>query len=364
MRFAKRFAAPLTRRLHQRVEQQVVAGTSAVQTRLLEINHALVHDIAALREELHQVGHHIYIDHGTLQQIERHLPTLLNTITSQNATGRLHQRRLDGVDSRFAAVEAAMCALEAATSSATATAEGAVAALREQIAALDDIARYSDVAKAISEAAEVLHARVADTEHRLEFIRREVLYELRYRTPDAASPVSTPTPPILEPGAPVLLNLGAGHGPRDGWINVDVRDLDGIELRSDVRFLPFEPGTVDAIHAAHLLEHFPEEELRRVVLPHWRRLLVAGGRLEIVVPDADAMLAAHAAGAMSFDDLRLVTFGEQEYEGDFHHTMFSRASLTELLTSAGFTEVELVQAARPNGLCLEMELHARTPAGA
>jgi hypothetical protein len=86
-----------------------------------------------------------------------------------------------------------------------------------------------------------------------------------------------------------------------------------------------------------------------------------GGTLRAVVPDATSMMEAWSAGAISFDDLREVTFGGQDYEGDFHLTMFSVDSLTGLLQRAGLGEVEVVATGRVNGMCLEMEVVARKP---
>ena len=57
------------------------------------------------------------------------------------------------------------------------------------------------------------------------------------------------------------------------------------------------------------------------------------------------MLTEHAAGRMSFDDLREVTFGGQEYDGDFHFNMFSRAAICGLLEKAGFVEARVAEAA-------------------
>ena len=68
------------------------------------------------------------------------------------------------------------------------------------------------------------------------------------------------------------------------------------------------------------------------------------------------MLAAHAAGTMDFDTLRRVLYGEQEYEGDFHFTMFSARSLTALFEEAGMQQVTVVAQGRKNGLCLECEV--------
>ena len=80
--------------------------------------------------------------------------------------------------------------------------------------------------------------------------------------------------------------------------------------------------------------------------------------LVIICPDWEAMLSAYAAGGYSFDDLRLATFGAQEYEGDTHFNMYTPDSLTRLLEGAGFTLVNVREKGRRNGACFEMEVEA------
>lgn len=70
------------------------------------------------------------------------------------------------------------------------------------------------------------------------------------------------------------------------------------------------------------------------------------------------MMNDFSQGEMTFDDLRKVTYGSQDYEGDFHYNMFSVESLTNILIQAGFKRVELIEDNRKNGLCREMELIA------
>ena len=125
--------------------------------------------------------------------------------------------------------------------------------------------------------------------------------------------------------------------------------------------LPFEPGSVDEIASAHLVEHFPQEEMRRRLLPHWRNLLKPGGRLRAVTPDGEAMLGGLAAGSYGFEDFREVLFGGQEYQGDFHYNLFTPDSLRRLVEEAGFTSVDVPVRGRRNGQCFEFELVAQTP---
>jgi SAM-dependent methyltransferase len=178
---------------------------------------------------------------------------------------------------------------------------------------------------------------------------------------ESVEPRVVDTARLQAAGDDIRLNLGCGHIPLQGYVNVDVREVPGVDVVAEVGRLPFQPGEVAEIRSAHMLEHFPVEELTRSLLPYWYSLLRPGGLFVAVVPDADTMLAEHAAGRLSFDELREVTFGGQEYEGDFHFNMFSHTSLCELLEKVGFSDVELREAGRRNGICYEMEVVARKP---
>ncbi|MGH9045291.1 MAG: class I SAM-dependent methyltransferase [Acidimicrobiales bacterium] len=202
---------------------------------------------------------------------------------------------------------------------------------------------------------------LAHLAHRVEFVRREILFELRYGRESEVRPEAS-APRILSPqklaamAGDVRLNLGAGHLGRADYLNVDSRELAGIDVVADAADLPFEPASVTEIYSAHMLEHFPLEQLRRTLLPYWVGLLRDGGRFVAVVPDTETMIAEYVAGRLEFDELREVLYGGQEYEGDFHYNGFSRASLRWLMEEAGLCEVEVRAFGRRNGLCYEMEL--------
>jgi hypothetical protein len=199
---------------------------------------------------------------------------------------------------------------------------------------------------------------------RFEFVRKEMLFELRYGKREVKVEGSDHEiePRILNAkkweamAQAIRLNLGAGHVTNDGYLNVDARELPDIDVLADVGNLPVEKGSVAEIYAAHLLEHFPVEELRSVLLPYWVSLLREGGEFVAVVPDMETMIREYAAGRMSFEELREVTYGTQEYEGDFHFNGFSQESLRALFESAGLGETSVRVAARRNGMCYEMEI--------
>jgi SAM-dependent methyltransferase len=268
-----------------------------------------------------------------IDQLTHHLPILLNAISTQNATAREFERSrhtfattLEDHEARTAAHEARLAEQEE---------------------------RLATFAKQVGEVAE-----------RGEFIRREMMYEARYGARshgvDNVEPHEVDLSGI-DQTEPLRLNLGSGHVPREGFVNVDSRELEGVDVVSDVRALPFERGSVAEIYSAHLVEHFPLEELRRVVLPHWFEVLRPGGKLVAVTPDAQTMIEEAAAGRMPFDDLQRVTFGDQEYDGDFHFAMYTPDSFAGLLSEAGFTDVEIVERGRRNGLCYEFEIRAERP---
>jgi hypothetical protein len=73
------------------------------------------------------------------------------------------------------------------------------------------------------------------------------------------------------------------------------------------------------------------------------------------------MITQYRDGEIDFGALRAVAYGGQEYEGDFHFTAFTPDSMRALLAEAGFDEIELVERARVNGDCLELEMAARRP---
>lgn len=220
--------------------------------------------------------------------------------------------------------------------------------------------------KSIGAAEERLH-RVED---RVERARKELLFEMRYGASERGVVEATIEPKILNQdkfeamGADLRLNLGCGAFEIDGFLNVDVREIEGVvDVVADLGHLPFKPDSVAEIFSSHVLEHFPEEELSRRLLPYWVSLLRPGGIFRAVVPDAETMMRAWAEGSMPFDDLRVVTFGDQEYDGDFHFTMFTVDSLADRLRRAGLEDIETIAAGRRNGLCYEMEVRAtRRPA--
>lgn len=203
---------------------------------------------------------------------------------------------------------------------------------------------------------------------RVEFVRRELMFEMRYgaRKPSEKGDSLETETKILSPeklraarASGLRLNLGCGHAPLDGYLNVDRRALPAVDIVAEVDRLPFQDGDLDEISSAHLVEHFPQEQLRRELLPYWLRLLKPGGLFRAIVPDSEGMINAFKTGEYPFERLREVTFGGQDYDGDFHYNMLTPVSFSTLLSETGFADVEIVAANRENGGCKEFEIIAR-----
>ena len=200
---------------------------------------------------------------------------------------------------------------------------------------------------------------------RVEFVRRELMFEMRYGVSDSSSQgrqikaqtkILSPEKLLAFRQEKLKLNLGCGHIPLQGYLNVDRRELTGVDIVAEVDELPFEHEEIDEIFSAHLLEHFPQEQLRREVLPYWIKLLKKGGRFRAVVPDAESMIKRYVDGSYPYELLRQVTFGGQDYDGDFHFNMFTPQSLIELLQSFGLKNLIVIEQGRKNGDCFEFEV--------
>jgi len=224
---------------------------------------------------------------------------------------------------------------------------------------MSNFSRITDVLRAPSRVA-AIHNRVQYLDRRIETVRTELLYELRY----GQKPLKETVPcekTVLSPEKLRLgmrLNLGCGHLPLADFVNVDMRPLPGVDIIAPVDDLPVSPGTVSEIFSSHLLEHFPQEELRRKLLPHWFNLLMPTGTIRAVVPDGEAMVKNAANGSYPFEQFREVLFGSQDYTGDFHFNMFTPESLSKILSEAGFSKITVPARGRRNGQCFEFEIQA------
>jgi predicted SAM-dependent methyltransferase len=211
---------------------------------------------------------------------------------------------------------------------------------------------------------ELIGKRTDQLEQFQDRVRKELFAELKYSSTVQRKDVPEKPPQIVNAEKlteclnqnVIKINLGCGTDIKNDFINIDARALPGVDIIADVRNVPFSSGTVDVLYLSHVIEHFPEVEMTKVIMPYWYDLLKPGGKIVVICPDWEAMLDGYARGEISYEALKEVTFGSQEYEGNFHYSMYKSETLTSLLNDVGFRHVRVIDKGRKNGLCFELEV--------
>jgi predicted SAM-dependent methyltransferase len=156
----------------------------------------------------------------------------------------------------------------------------------------------------------------------------------------------TPAAMRRGPNGETWLNSGSGAHPHPRFVNIDGNLLRRPDLWLDLRQgLPFPSGSVDAIYACHVIEHFYWGELA-VILKEWARALRSGGGVRILVPSLALAVNAYQRGEHEwFSDFptafrspgsRLVNFLFCDGQ---HRLAFDFAFAEEMLLAAGFSHV-------------------------
>lgn len=81
------------------------------------------------------------------------------------------------------------------------------------------------------------------------------------------------------------LNLGSGRRVLEGYVNVDIVQLEGVDQVVDLFQFPWpwEDGSVDEIYSRHFFEHVPGK-LRMKFMDECYRVLAPEGKMTFIVP--------------------------------------------------------------------------------
>jgi len=129
--------------------------------------------------------------------------------------------------------------------------------------------------------------------------------------------------------------IGAGGTTQAGWTSFEFNDLD--IRRRDNWLRLFQPGTVEAVLAEHVLEHLNPDEAAAAARNIYE-FLRPGGYWRIAVPDAynpDPRYHEWSSPTGRFQSVWQPFFYDQKVH-PAHNQFFSIDSLTLLLDSAGF----------------------------
>ena len=137
------------------------------------------------------------------------------------------------------------------------------------------------------------------------------------------------------------VHVGCGPVKIEGWINIDAREFPHIHIKSQSLSLSeFSEGALGEIYLCHVLEHFSFKEVDELLADYYRKLKV-GGVLRLSVPDFDLVVTAYQDSGGDLELIRMALMGGQDYEFNFHKSVYNRNLLTKLLIKAGFSQIEI-----------------------
>lgn len=98
-----------------------------------------------------------------------------------------------------------------------------------------------------------------------------------------------------EAAGPLRLDLGCGKNKKVGFVGVDCRMFEGVDQVVDLtKKWPWKDGSVEEVHASHVVEHFTATE-RIHFVNELCRVLKVGGKATIITP--------HWASQRAYGDL-------------------------------------------------------------
>jgi SAM-dependent methyltransferase len=93
----------------------------------------------------------------------------------------------------------------------------------------------------------------------------------------------------------VKLNVGCGREKKEGFLGVDARPFDGVDVVTDLtKPWPWADGEVEEIYASHIVEHFAGPDRIHFVNEAYR-VLRPGGKMTVITP--------HWASCRAYGDL-------------------------------------------------------------
>ncbi len=165
------------------------------------------------------------------------------------------------------------------------------------------------------------------------------------------------------------INLGSNDIRYDGFVNLDIRKAENVDIVDDVTILnSIKDDTVEAIIAHNILEHIAPDKTDEV-LCLWVKKLKKGGTIEIGVPDGELIFERYQKGIVTRDeykdypwkDVIHSMFGNMKIIRDMHgsdgekymhHTLFCDSFLRRCMAKAGLTNIVTVRKNHPDNVTL------------
>ncbi len=145
---------------------------------------------------------------------------------------------------------------------------------------------------------------------------------------------------------PLRLHIG-GQDSHPDWKILDIEKRPEVDFVCDAADLSqFADGSVEAIYASHVLEHFHYQLNNELIntLTEWHRVLQPGGKLFVSVPNLKTLCWLYLNPNLVAEEryhLMRIMFGGQTNEFDVHKVGFDPDTLAMYLGQVGFQTYEL-----------------------
>lgn len=134
------------------------------------------------------------------------------------------------------------------------------------------------------------------------------------------------------------LHLGCGNKRIDGYTNIDVRYLPGVDEIDNIAYLrKYKNESVDVIYASHVLEHFSRWQYMSV-LKRWYEILKPNGILRLGVPDFEQIVKYYIK-TNKLRDVSGMLYGGQDYDENNHHWVWDFVTIKQELEQIGFKNI-------------------------
>ena len=145
------------------------------------------------------------------------------------------------------------------------------------------------------------------------------------------------------------LNLGCGTDVQQGYTNVDLRAMPGIDHIRDVSDLSWIPSnTVEEIVGKDIVEHFSWRRTEEI-LREWHRVLAPNGKMILTLPDMKRLCERYLgincdnAEQHKIDNalMTMLLYGGQDYAGNYHMAGWDAESFIILLKKVEFVNISV-----------------------
>jgi predicted SAM-dependent methyltransferase len=135
------------------------------------------------------------------------------------------------------------------------------------------------------------------------------------------------------------IHIGSGSINLQGWINIDARKLPHIHLVTDnLKLEEFKDDSISEIYLCHVMEHLSFKESKALLKIFFLKLK-SGGILRISVPDFKALVDVYLANGENLNQIKSALMGGQDYNYNYHKSIYDEKSLTNLLEQNSFTKI-------------------------